>query len=209
MRSIVLLLAMGVFVLHDAPMARGQSTGAADARSAWSNQPARPGDIIRLRIWQEETMSGDFTVDQDGAVVLPRLGRVQVSQEAPPQLRDRLVREYQRYLTHTSIEVTLLRRVQVLGAVRNPGLHPVDATMTVSDVLALAGGATPEGDPDRIELIRGGDRIVARLSTNTRIAESAIQSGDQIFVPERSWFTRNSGIIAAGLTSLIIALLTR
>jgi protein involved in polysaccharide export with SLBB domain len=198
-------------LLLAAPVTTGaaQTAAATSAPNAWSEQPLRPGDIIRLRIWREPDMTGDFPINEEGVATLPRLGRTQVAGESPKQLEARLVREYGRYLQQPSVEVTLLRRVQVLGSVRTPGLHPVDATMTVSDVLALAGGATTQGDPDRIELIRGGERIQVRLSANTRIVDSAIQSGDQIYVPERSWFSRNSGILAAGITSLFIGFFTR
>ena len=119
---------------------------------------------------------------------------------------------YSQFLQHQSIDVTLLRRVQVLGAVRNPGLYPVDATMTISDALALAGGATSDGRPDRVELVRDGKRIESELGPETRLSGAAIQSGDQLFVPERSWLARNTGLVAAGLStgaSLIIAFLAR
>ena len=177
--------------------------------SGWAGQPLRPGDVVRLRIWREPDMSGDFPVNEAGMAVLPRIGRTQVTEELPAALEARLIREYARYLQHSSIEVSLLRRIQVLGAVRTPGLHPVDATMTLSDVLALAGGATTQGDPDRVEVMRNGQRLSTRLSVHTPIASSAIQSGDQIFVPERNWLSRNSAVFAAGLTSLIIAFFTR
>lgn len=208
MRPISLVLTL-LLATVSAAAAQAPAPPAAPAPGGWSSQPLRPGDLIRLRIWREPDMSGDFAVNEEGAAVLPRLGRTKVVDEAPGQLEARLIREYERYLNHSSIEVRLLRRIQVLGAVRTPGLHPVDATMTVSDVLALAGGTTTQGDPDRIELVRGGKRISARLSADTPIAASAIQSGDQIFVPERDWLSRNSAVFAAGLTSLIIAFFTR
>lgn len=205
------LTALSIVVLLAAAPAEAaaQAAPAPGAATAWSAQPLRPGDIIRLRVWREPDMAGDYAINEEGMAVLPRLGRTQVAGESPRQLEARLVKEYERYLQQPAVEITLLRRVQVLGAVRTPGLHPVDATMSVSDVLALAGGATEQGDPDRIELIRGGQRQQIRLSVSTRIADSAIQSGDQIYVPERSWFSRNSGILAAGITSLFIGFFAR
>lgn len=201
------LLALLALVL--ALPANAQSPEDAADRRAWANRPLRPGDIVRLKIWREPEMSGDFPVDENGVIVLPRVGRLQVVDESAGLIENKIIRAFDRFLQEPVIDVTLLRRIQVLGAVRTPGLHPVDATMTVSDVLALAGGATTQGEPDQIQLIRNGERIAARLSTNTRIADSPLQSGDQIFVPERNWFSRNSGVIAAGLTSLLIAFLTR
>ncbi|HWK89615.1 MAG TPA: polysaccharide biosynthesis/export family protein, partial [Longimicrobium sp.] len=145
--------------------------------------PLRPGDIIRLRIWQEPTLSGEFPVDETGTAVLPKLGAVHVAFLSPDQVQSNIIEAYAEFLQHRSIEVTLLRRVQVLGAVRNPGLYPVDPTMTVSDALALAGGTTPQGRPDRVQLMRGGKRMDVVLSADTRIAASAVRSGDQIYVP--------------------------
>jgi protein involved in polysaccharide export with SLBB domain len=108
--------------------------------------------------------------------------------------------------------VVFLRRVQILGAVRNPGLYPLDPTLTVGDALAVAGGTTPDGNPDRLELRRGNVRLPLQINPRTRVADSPIRSGDQLYVPERRWSARNAGIlatvIAAGV-SLAIALFTR
>lgn len=178
------------------------------AAASAQSDPLRPGDVVRLRIWREPDLSGEFSVDDMGMVVLPRIGPVKVGGETPEQVEARLVRAYSEFLQHSSIEVRMLRRVQVLGAVRNPGLYPVDATMTVADALALAGGATPQGHPQRVHLIRGGRRLDVQIDAGTRIAGSSIQSGDQLFVPERSWISRNAGVVGAGLTagvSLILA----
>ena len=208
--TLILTLALLAAPTRQAPAQSSAVTsqGAQAQGSSWSEQPLRPGDIIKLRVLREPDMTGEFPINEDGLAVLPRIGRTSVTGESPRQLEARLVKEYSRYLQQPAVEVTLLRRVQVLGAVRTPGLHPVDATMSVSDVLALAGGATTQGDPDRIDLIRGGQRIPVRLSVGTRIVDSPIQSGDQIYIPERSWLSRNSGILAAGLTSLFIGFFT-
>ncbi|HEX2092213.1 MAG TPA: polysaccharide biosynthesis/export family protein [Longimicrobiaceae bacterium] len=182
--------------------------GAASAQSAGPADPLRPGDMVRLRIWREPELSGDFPVDEDGVVVLPRIGPLRVAGESPARLQERLVGAYQEFLQHNSIDVVLLRRVQVLGAVRNPGLYPLDPTMTISDALALAGGPTSEGRPNRVELVRDGKRVPVKLSTNTRIASSPIRSGDQLFVPERGWLSRNPGIAAAVVTGAISVLVS-
>jgi protein involved in polysaccharide export with SLBB domain len=169
----------------------------------------RPGDIVRLRIWREPDLSGDFIVDQGGQVVFPKIGPRHVAGESPSSLKDSLVKSYQIYLRNPSIEITLLRRVNVLGAVRSPGLYPVDPTMTLADVVAAAGGASPQGKTDQVELLRDGKTVTANLTGGVRVGDLQIRSGDQIYVPERSWASRNSGVVAAALTasvSLIIAM---
>jgi protein involved in polysaccharide export with SLBB domain len=169
----------------------------------------RPGDVIRLRIWREPDLSGEFTVDETGVAVLPKVGPVQVGAESAASLRTKLVAAYSAFLNHTSIDVTLLRRVQVLGAVRQPGVYPVDPTMTISDVLAGAGGTTSDGDPNRLELIRDGKRIPGRIPRQSLVGESRVRSGDQIFVPERSWVRRNSGfLVGTVITTGVSVLLT-
>ena len=209
MKSLFLL----ALIVLSAAAASAQTTSAAPAarRAARdSTGTLRPGDIVRLRIWREPDLSGDFPVDEDGMVVFPKIGPLQVVGESPMWLKDTLVKSYQVYLRNLSIDVILLRRVNVLGAVRNPGLYPVDPTMLLADVIAAAGGATPQGKSDEVELLRGGRTVTAHLTGGTLVADLHIQSGDQLFVPERSWAARNSGVVAAALTasvSLIIALL--
>jgi polysaccharide export outer membrane protein len=170
--------------------------------------PPVSGDVIRLKIWQEPDLSGDFPVDENGIVVLPRLGRVKVTSETPESLEARLIAEYRKYLTHESIDVTVLRRIQILGAVRSPGVYPLDPTMTIADAVAAAGGATSEGRSRQVELVRGGERVPVELYAEQRLADSPIRSGDQLYVPERSWLSRNAavaGAIATGVIGLLFA----
>jgi protein involved in polysaccharide export with SLBB domain len=172
----------------------------------------RPGDIVRLRIWREPDLSGDFPVDEAGTVTFPKLGPFQVSDYSAASLKAKLLESYAQYLRNPSVEVTMLRRINVLGAVKSPGLYPIDPTMTIADALALAGGATPAGDQHHVVLVRNGTRVTESLSAETNIAETPLRSGDQLFVPERSFIVRNSGLVAAGLSvtaSLIIALFLR
>jgi len=170
---------------------------------ALSPQTLRPGDVIRLSIWREPDFSGEFSVDRSGVVVFPRLGAIRVVDLGPAELETTLQEQYRRYLVNPSIEVTILRRVNVMGAVQRPGLYPVDPTVTIADVLALAGGSTAIGDPSRIRLIRDGETISTSLGGDTRIGESPIRSGDQIVVPERNWITRNAGVVAASISAVV------
>jgi protein involved in polysaccharide export with SLBB domain len=209
MRLLVLLLAVaGVFPL--APLAAQASPPQASAPEPTG--VLRPGDVVRLRIWREPDLSGDFQVDEQGTVVLPKIGPLSIRELPAASLKTLLVDKYSTYLRDPAIDVTVLRRVNVLGAVRNPGLYPVDATMTVADVFALAGGVAPDGNPDKGELIRAGTRLDVKLSRRTKLAETPLQSGDQLFVPQRSWISRNPGVVAGTLTAvagIVVSLLVR
>ncbi len=183
--------------------ASAQTAGDGAAGAGAGDRHLRPGDVVRLRIWREPDMSGEYTVDETGRVVFPRVGEYSVLQDTPESLSTRLQADYLKYLVNPSIEITVLRRVRIMGAVNRPGLFPVDPTITVADALAMAGGATPLGNPDKLEIFRNGQRIDMEVKQNTRIADSPIQSGDQLWVPERSWLARNTGVVAAAITGMI------
>jgi protein involved in polysaccharide export with SLBB domain len=162
----------------------------------------RPGDVIRLKIWREPDFSGDYPIDENGMATFPRLGPVRAASFTTDSLKRTLVASYATYLVNPSIEVTTLRRLNVLGAVRNPGLYQVDPTVTVADAIALAGGITDNGQSDRVELVRDGKRLPANVNGTTRLADTPLRSGDQLFVPQRSWLSRNVGVVAAGISAL-------
>ncbi len=163
-------------------------------------------------MWREPEWSGEFAVDEAGVVTLPRIGPVLVTSMTAPALRQFLTDSLGRFLRNPTIEVIPLRRIQVLGAVRTPGLYPVAPTVAVGDVVALAGGATPDGKPDQVILRRNGQDLRVNLTRGTRLADTPVRTGDQLYVPQRSWISRNAGLVAAGLsaaTTLMVALLVR
>lgn len=202
----ILLLGAAALLLLPPPGAGGQELPTSSA------QTLRPGDVVRLNIWREPDMSGEFIVDETGLVVFPRVGEYRVLGDTPETLKARLLADYQQYLRNPSIEITVLRRVSIVGAVRNPGLHLVDPTVTLADALARAGGPSENADQDRLRIIRDGVELGVNLRADTRIADSPLRSGDQIYVPLRSWVTRNAGLVAATMSavvSLTIALFLR
>jgi polysaccharide biosynthesis/export protein len=174
--------------------------------------PLQPGDQVRLKIWREPDLSGDFDVDPSGTAVFPKVGPMSLTGLSPDSLRGVLLASYGRFLRDPSIEIKVMRRVTVQGAVRNPGLYPMDGTMTVGDAVALAGGATSDGKLDKVELHRADRKVLVDLNRSTRLSATPIQSGDQLFVPQKSWASRNTGVVAAGITALTtvaVALLVR
>jgi protein involved in polysaccharide export with SLBB domain len=207
--EIVLLLA-GLVLAPQALQAQVASASTGDSTAA--KNLLRPGDIIKLTVWREPDWSGEFPVNESGVATLPRLGAINVTGLTPDSLRSFVTNSLGVFLKNPSIEITPLRRIQVLGAVRTPGLYPVPPTVTVGDVVAIAGGATPEGKPDQVVLRRGGKDLRVKLGKETRLADTPIRTGDQLYVPQRSWISRNGGLFAAGIsaaTTLIVALIVR
>ena len=187
--------------------AQTTQTSTADA-APLDTAALRPGDVIRLTVWPATEFSQDVTVDANGFATFRRLGELQTAGVPANKLREQLISGYSQYVRNPSIEVTFLRRVTVSGAVQKPGVYPVDPTMTLLDVVALAGGASAQGDPNHIELRRTSTQQIVRYDRTMLGTRVSLGSGDQIFVPERSFVGRNSGIVAAMITAaatLVIA----
>jgi polysaccharide export outer membrane protein len=178
------------------------------AQTAADQVVLRPGDLLRVTIWREGDLSGDFQVDEAGAVTLPLLGQRTVANVPMSQVREQLMRDYLQQLRNPSITITPFRRVNILGEVTRPGLYPVDPTVTLLGALAMAGGANPDGDLSRITLTRAGTSISQRLSATESLDHLDVRSGDQIVVQRRSWASRNSPTMVASLISLRTAITT-
>ncbi len=158
-------------------------------------------------MWREPDYSGEFQVDARGRVVLPLLGELGVRGSTAETLTDSLRTAYRVYLKNPSIEITVLRRVAVSGEVGRPGLYPVDATISIGELISLAGGVTSAGNQKKIQLVRDGQVIVSGLGPGTVLQRSPVQSGDQVFVPQRSWMSRNGGAFLYGAISVTSAVL--
>jgi protein involved in polysaccharide export with SLBB domain len=183
--------------LYPAAGQQAQTTKADSDEQKVLNSPLMPGDAIRLAGTREAEIPGEYPVDEVGTVVLPLLGSRDVTGVPAPELKRQLVADYRQQLRNQDVQIALLRRVRVLGAVKNPGIYHVDPTMTVADAIALAGGATQQGKLKGVRVLRAGKVIRSDVDVNAPVAKE-MQSGDQVLVPERSWFARNGQYVIGG-----------
>ena len=171
-----------------------------------------PGDALQIRIWLEPDLSGEFVVDEEGVVTLPMLGRVTAIDLTIAQLRALLIERYTQELRNPSITVTPVRRVYVLGEVNRPGMYGLDPTASLASAVALAGGASREGDLRKLTLIRGDATILSGVDPMADLLSIGTRSGDQIFVERRSWLERNQQFVATtvlGVAGIAVALINR
>jgi polysaccharide biosynthesis/export protein len=169
----------------------------------------RPGDAIRLSVWMDSTMTGQFVIDSRGIVVLPRLGPREVAGQPAEQVRAALAAELAAALPNPSIEVTMLRRVMVRGEVRQPGTFLLAAhEATVGDALSSAEGLTPDARRDRVLLVRGDEAMLVRVDEGSRLAALPLQSGDELVVPVRPWLQRNPALVPALISGAFSVLIT-
>jgi polysaccharide export outer membrane protein len=170
------------------------------------DMPLVPGDAIRVSFSREPELNGEFSVDETGTVSLPLLEARIVVDRPAVVVKAELADEYAQRTRNQSVRVAYLRRVRVLGEVRSPGLYRVDPTMTFDDVIALAGGASGQGNLKNVSLVRDGEEMAKGLDV-TRSVSATVYSGDQIYVPKTSWFSRYGAVIIgatiAGLATIV------
>lgn len=207
----VLFLAATLFA---APALAAQAVDTARADTARADTARvdavtlRPGDLVRVTVWREEDLSGEFLVDSDGVVTLPLVGDQRVGGVPVREMRNRLIELYRQHLRNPAITVVPLRRVNVLGEVQRPGSYPIDPTVSLAEAVALAGGTTANGRLDRIQIVRGGTVIRERIGAAESLTAADIRSGDQIIVERRSWLDRNGGAALAAGVSLLGGIVT-
>lgn len=162
----------------------------------------RPGDVIELVAWRDSLLSGKYPVDEHGRVLLPILGERRVDHAPWRVVHDSLMGAFSRELRPGEIRIIPKRRVLVLGFAGEPGLYFAEPTAELAAIVASAGGAAPEGDLQRIRVVRDGDELWRAVSIESPEMRGLVHSGDQIFVGRRGWFDRNAPFFVSALVSL-------
>ncbi len=164
-----------------------------------------PGDGLRLRIYREPDLSGEYVVDERGVVVLPKIGEWKVTDIPADSVRGAIRAALRQYLDTESIEITPFRRVAVTGAVLRPGLYPVDPSMSVAEALILAGGVAVAGKERVVELRMAGAQIGVEISAETRVWDTGAGGTRQLHVPRKPWVQRNGTLLVSLALSTVTA----
>jgi len=143
------------------------------------------GDKVRVTVYGEPDLSGEFFVTGSGLVSLPLVGEVKAAglkvgefQEAVQKaLSDGYLKE-----PRVSAEVLGFRPFYILGEVTKPGTYPYTSGLTVLNAVATAGGYTYRADKKQVFIKRDGatTEVKTVLSPSTTVAP-----GDTIRIGER------------------------
>ncbi|MDB2415531.1 polysaccharide export protein, partial [Rickettsiales bacterium] len=140
--------------------ASDSSDSVAEDSEATINETYKLGanDKLRITVFGEEDLSGEFEVDGTGIISLPLIGNVKVNNVGLRDLEKTLVKKFEDgYLKNprVSIEVMNFRPFFILGEVKNPGSYPYVNGMNVLNAVAVAGGFTHRARRDRVVIKRG------------------------------------------------------
>ena len=170
--------------------------------------PVRPGDVLQLRVFGEEGVSGDYIIDNEGVVTIPGVGTVRVANRTPREAREMLNQEIRTRFSNPEFSAEFRIRVYVLGAgVANPGPFVVEPGTSFLQVLAIAGGQTDRADLKRTTVNREGKTYPVDLAAalaGERVGQFPVFSNDIIVVPAKGGFSReNVGLVLSVLGTIL------
>jgi len=142
------------------------------------------GDRLRVIVFGEGDLSGEFDVSGSGKVALPLIGQVHAEGLTLSDFESAVEAKLQEgYLTSpkVSVEVLNYRPFYIYGEVGNPGQYPYRSGMTALNAIAVAGGYTYRANQDRLYITRGkGNEVEYPASQAVKVLP-----GDVVRVPER------------------------
>jgi protein involved in polysaccharide export with SLBB domain len=144
-----------------------------------------PSDRVRIRVYGENDISGDYEVDTNGYVSVPLAGRVKAAGLTTRQLERTVAAALSRGLLkdpRVNIEIATYRPFFILGEVKRAGEYPYKSGLTVLDAVASAGGYTYRANESKVVIRRAGSNIE---ETHPLDAPVPVYPGDNIRIPER------------------------
>ena len=145
------------------------------------------GDILNVRVFNQEPLSTRERVRTDGKIALPVVGEVIARGKRPAQLAAEIQDRLKAVVVAPSVSVVMEQegamRVSVVGEVRNAGVFEVQPGANVLHALAAAGGLNDYADGDRVFVVRKS------LPQRVRFKYSDLRSAD----PKSIGFTLQNG----------------
>jgi polysaccharide export outer membrane protein len=159
----------------------------------------RSGDILELRLGgvppdEVQQVSGPYTIDGDGYVNLPHIGKIRADQATQSELQQSIESAYRSQQIYTNPSITLTipntaRFVNTGGEVKAPQRVPFTADLTLLGAISASGGFTEFADQKKVRLLREGKVTIVNVKDVRKDPEKDIRlkPGDRIEVPQSFW----------------------
>ena len=190
-RSIILMATLAMFMFATAC----QSAGTVSRQVTDPSTPAQTqsniaytlgtGDKLRINVFGQPELSGEFVVDGTGAISLPLIGQVTAIGLSTQELETTIAANLSNGFLlepRVSAEVINYRPFYILGEVGRPGEYPFNSGLTVLNAVAAAGGFTYRANK-KVVFIKSADgnqEMPFELDTNT-----VVKPGDTLRIGER------------------------
>ena len=142
-------------------------------------------DRVRVKVYGEPDVAGEYEVDASGYVSIPLAGRLRAAGLTTRQLERSITSALSKGIVRdprVNVEIALYRPFYILGEVKKSGEYPYRVGMTVLDAVASAGGFTYRANENKVYLRRSGSAVEEIYLLDTPLL---IFPGDNIRIPER------------------------
>jgi polysaccharide export outer membrane protein len=164
--------------------------------------PLGAGDSIRVQVFQNPDLTVETRVSENGLITYPLIGAVQLGGLSIATAEKKIADTLQKggFIKNPQVNIALVQirgnQVAVLGQVTRPGRFPLETANTrLSDMLAMAGGATPIGDDVAIVTgLRNGKPFrkqinIPSIFLSDKLQDDIVlQGGDSIYVDKAPVF---------------------
>lgn len=143
------------------------------------------GDKLRITVFGEDKLSGEYDIDPSGYVSLPLAGTIKAGGRTKIDLERDLTSKFKnQYLQNpkVTVDVIAFRPFYVMGEVAHPGEFPYKTTVDVMSAIATAGGQTYRASRSTVLIRRAGREGFQEYPLSPDIP---VYPGDLIRVPER------------------------
>lgn len=143
------------------------------------------GDKIKVTVFNEVDLSGEFTIDETGNYSHPLIGTVQAQYKSTRDLEREITTKLRgHYLTNprVNVEVMQYRPFYVIGQVNSQGEYEYKPGLNAINAIAIAGGFTPRANKDVVFIKQHGKTGEQAYKLNDTIM---ILPGDTVNVVAR------------------------
>src|SRR5262249_26489225 len=151
------------------------------ADSTLSTLVLSPGDAIRIEVFRNKELSGEFPIAADGSIVHPLYHELKVGGLPLSTVEDMLRQFIARFEETPAFVMTPLLRIIVAGEVRSPNIYTVPPGTSVAQAVAMAGGPTDRGKLDQVRVLRRRGSLTLDLTRPDASASlGPVHSRDEI-----------------------------
>lgn len=175
-----------------------------------------PSDMLEIKVFQAEELSGKVRVDSDGNISLPLIGSVKVAGLTPIEVENKLKSLLAaRYLQNPQVTVFVEdfsnQRVTLEGQIKKPGVFPITSAVTVLQAIAMSEGLSDMADPKKVVLFRRVNNQTRAYNLNLdairdgKMRDPYVRGDDRIVVhrsDSRYWLKEVTGIMRGIISPL-------
>jgi polysaccharide export outer membrane protein len=144
-----------------------------------------PGDKVRLKVYGDTDVNGEYEVNSSGFVSIPLVGQVKAAGLTTHQLETALISRMKGKIAQdpkVNVEIATYAPFYIYGEVKKAGVYPFQPGLTVADAVATAGGLTYRADESKVLLRRAGSKQTMIVPVDGPVR---LFPGDNVRVAER------------------------